>query len=107
MIYIAAPYSHPNQEVRERLVEAVASYAYDLIAKGKLAFSPVLHCVEIERKLDVPGDYTFWQNYCLGMLRRSSEVHVLMLTGWEYSKGVQAETDAAFELKLPLHYIKL
>ena len=41
IIYLAAPYSHPDPGVRERRFRAINRAAAALIAEGRIVFSPI------------------------------------------------------------------
>ena len=41
LIYLAAPFSHPNPEVSRHGLEEVNRYAVHLLSRGILAFSPL------------------------------------------------------------------
>jgi len=43
----------------------------------------------------MPPEFKFWETYNLAMLSAAKELWVLKLDGWQDSKGVMAEIDAA------------
>ncbi len=106
MIFISSPYSHQEQLVRQKRYEAVSNYAAKLIKDGEVAFSPITYghiIVEFDNTL--PTDWLFWEKFCFDFLRYSASMHVLMLDGWEASKGVDTEITMAKLLNIPITYV--
>jgi hypothetical protein len=104
MIYVAAPYSDPDLEVRKARYRAACAYVASLIGDGLHPISPVVHCHPIAQRHDLPGNWEFWRRYDLSLLRRCDEMHVLMLPGWEESIGVTAEIEAAELMAIPVRF---
>jgi hypothetical protein len=61
-------------------------------------YSPITHFHPIAYHVDLPKDFQFWRECCLGMLRRCGELWVLCLPGWKESEGVMAEIKEAKKL---------
>jgi len=91
MIYIASPYTHKKEWVQSERFELVASFSAKVMREGGVAFSPIVHCHHICQMHSLPGDFEYWQKYCLTMLSKAKVMYVLMLDGWLESVGVQAE----------------
>ena len=104
MIYLGSPYSHPEPAVREMRFDAACKAAAVLMQRGHLVFSPVCYSHQIA-KHGLPTDWVFWEKYDRAILRRCEEVWVLMLPGWESSRGVQAEIKIAREMGMPVEFI--
>ena len=105
MIYIAGPYHHSNQYVREYRYRMHRDYLMQLMKKGETAYSPIaLGHTLLPELNDWTGDR--WLLWDLPILRLCSEVHVLMLPGWEQSKGTQHEVALAKDLNLPIHHVE-
>lgn len=105
MIYLAAPYSHPDPAVREDRFHAINRYAAKLMQEGQVVFSPISHSHPIAFWLPEGLGWDFWQRQDLPMLRRCQLVKVLALPGWEDSKGVLAEMKAADEWEIPVQVV--
>jgi hypothetical protein len=105
LIYLASPYSHADEAVREQRFHAVCEAAARLMDAGHLIFSPIAHshCIALAGKL--PTDYRFWRRYDEAMLRAAGELWVLMLPGWHVSTGVAEETAYATGLGKPVRYV--
>jgi len=91
MIYLAGPYSHEDKAVEAARAAEHAAAAATLILRGHVVFSPIVHSHQMSLDHDLPGDFDFWQRQDLAFIERCDEVHVLMIAGWDTSKGVAAE----------------
>jgi len=101
MIYLASPYSHAGQVVREERYRAACRATARLLRDGRLVFSPIVHGHPLTA-YGLPGDWEFWQQYALWHLERCDELVVLTLDGWRQSLGVQSEIRHAGELGKPV-----
>jgi hypothetical protein len=97
MIYLASPYSHPDQSVREQRFFAACDAATALMGAGHIVYSPVVHGHPLVQS-GLPGDWSFWERHARWHLERCDEVVVLMLDAWDQSNGVLAEIEIAGEL---------
>ena len=104
MIYLASPYSHPDQAVERQRFDAVCQAAAALMRRGLAVFSPIAHSHAIAR-FGLPTDWAFWQRYDRAFLAWCDELWVLTLPGWEQSAGVRAEMEIAREMGKPVRLI--
>ena len=107
MIYLAQPYSDPDETVKQMRFEAAMLAAAKIFNKGKFLYSPILHCHPVALAHNLPGDFLFWGNYNMWMIERSDEVWVLQLEGWGRSTGVKAEIEYATRKGIPVLYYTL
>ena len=91
MIYVASPYSHPRQYVREDRYHAVCRAVVKMIQDGLVVFSPIIHSHVLHDTYGLGGDWSFWQRIDEHMIDLCEKVVVLKLPGWEESKGIAAE----------------
>lgn len=105
LIYLASPYSHPDEAVRARRFWDVCDAAAKLMREGHQVFSPIAHSHPIALCGELPTDWEYWRDYDEAMLAASSELWVLMLDGWRDSVGIKAEVAIAERLGLPVHYV--
>jgi hypothetical protein len=105
LIYLASPYSHDDAAVRERRFHDVCAAAAALMARGILIFSPIAHTHPIALAGALPTDWEFWKRYDMVMLDASAELWVLMLDGWDRSKGVKGEIEIMRGLGRPVRIL--
>ena len=72
---------------------------------GRHVLSPIAHSHGIAQH-DVPGDWSYWESLDRRFLEMCDEMAVLMLDGWNESKGVQAEIRIARDLGKPVTYLR-
>ena len=106
LIYLASPYSHESEAIKEKRFELVCEYAAGLMKQGLFVYSPIAHTHPISR-YGLPGDWDFWESYDTLMISKCDEIKVLQIPGWQESKGVQAEIQLAKELNKPISYIPI
>ena len=106
-IYLAAPYSHHCAVKRIERFDKINAKAAKLMAQGHIVFSPISHSHPVAQYLepDLLMDHDFWMNQDLPFLENSDEVVVLMLDGWDKSRGVNTEVEMAKQLDIPVRYI--
>lgn len=90
LIYLAAPYSHPDPPVISARMEAFDAVAAQMLLVGKHVVSPLLFHSLLGQH-NVPGNWTFFEAYSLSLLDRCDEIVVVSLPGWADSKGVSGE----------------
>lgn len=106
LTYLAAPYSHPDRSVRVARFEAINKVAAKLMSDGALVYSPISHTHPIAEAGSLPIGWDFWQTYDKAFIYHSRKVVVLMLDGWQQSKGVTAEIAIATDAGIPIEYLE-
>jgi site-specific DNA-methyltransferase (adenine-specific) len=106
-IYLAGPYSHPEEALRLKRFEQLNGIAADIMSKGDFVYSPISHTHPIAAAGKLPLGWEFWEKYDTTFIEWADEVHVAMLDGWELSKGVQAEISIAKALNKTIRYIEV
>lgn len=104
MIYLACPYSHKDDEVRNERFHQANLHAGKLIEQGLVVYSPISHTHCIAEHCELPNDWAFWERFDRAFLERSSILCVLQLEGWLESKGVRAEIKIAQDLDIPVMF---
>lgn len=107
LLYLASPYSHPDPAVKERRFRDACRIAGRLMKAGHQVFAPIPHSHSIEQHFEdgqVEG-MAFWLEQDFAVLQRCSKLVVLMLDGWEQSKGVAAEIAFAQEHGIPFEFM--
>ncbi len=106
MIYLAGPYSHPDEYIRHKRYEQLTAKAAELMLENYVVFSPITHGHAVAMGHNLPTDFAWWELQCLGMLRHASKMVVLTLDGWVESKGVTAEIVFAQKLGINIEYVR-
>jgi len=105
LIYLACPYSHKDPEVRQARYEKISKIAAALVSKGIHAFSPITYGHTLIDFVKMPGNWEFWQEFCLVFLQHADELWVYKFEDWEKSMGIRAEIDYATLKKIPIKYL--
>ncbi len=107
MIYLASPYSHPDESMRVERFENACSAAAALMTKGQNVYSPIAHTHPIACYGELPKGWDFWEQYDRWFIERCDSVLVLQLPGWSDSRGVNAEIKMAAELGKDVRFTTL
>jgi len=117
MIYLASPYSHADPEIREARFEWVTSIAARFQFEGVLCYSPIVASHPLVADLSVmatnagtpmdPVGFQFWKANNEWHITRCNALVVVMMEGWEDSKGIQAELVFAAKQHKPIEYLDL
>ena len=102
LCYLASPYSHPSAEVRHERFVAAAKASKELMSRGVLVFSPILHSVPIVEHAGGGTAWEDWAEYDKALIRRCSALLVLQIGGWVDSVGVGAEIEFANDWEIPV-----
>ena len=103
MWYVASPYSHQNPMVMQERYDAVAKITADLIASGKIAFSPIVHDHGLRAHRNLPATFDFWKEQDFRLLSACDGLIVCdTIENWESSIGVQAEISYAVDNGIPV-----
>lgn len=102
MIYLASPYSDPDEQVIDARAEATALALGELLRRGLYIYSPITMCHHAQIGSTA---FEFWEGFDLHMIRRADALWVLMLDGWQQSRGVTAETDFARNIGVPVRHV--
>ena len=100
MIYLASPYSHPDENVVFSRFGAVVDAVANLYARGINAYSPIAHSHPVAGAIERIasrkfGTYEDWRSHDEEMMSLCTHFVVLALHGWEQSQGVLAEIEYA------------
>jgi len=103
-IYMPSPYSHQHKHIEKSRFE-LASYATaTLISRGIKVFSPIAysHPLAIQYKLGL--DFEYWQKLNESWIDWADCLLVLMLEGWEQSRGILSEVNYAIDAGKMVYY---
>ena len=96
LYYLASPYSHKSEVVRQLRKLVVDAVGSKLVEKGIHIFGPVTESACYSRmnpKID--GAWAYWKDHDLWMLDKCDAMLVLTINGWGQSVGVNAEIEYA------------
>lgn len=91
LVYLASPYGHKDEAVREYRYHMACSAAAYLISKGYAVFSPIAHSHGVARFIGNPNNTKFWLEQDLIILERCERFAILRISGWDKSKGILVE----------------
>lgn len=108
IVYLACPYSHHLQEIREHRYHEANRAAAWAMGQGHAVFSPISHshpiCGHLAEGLLLSHD--FWMSQDLPLLAKADAVWVLCIPGWDTSRGVTREIQEAQALGKPVRYVQ-
>ena len=104
MIYLAAPYTHPDKTVTNKRMETFAIVDAGLISAGEHTVSPLSkHFNTQYAKMNTTWE--FWQVYAEELMEACDELCVITMDGWEESPGCRAEIAMARAHKMKIRYL--
>jgi hypothetical protein len=106
LIYLASPYSHPDDEVREDNYIVVSNIAAEMVSNGDVVFSPISYGHNLLEFKDMPSNWGFWFNFCVTFLLKCDKLVVCKMPGWENSMGVTEEIEIARNCGIEVEYIE-
>ena len=103
IIYLASPYSHNSAAVREDRYLSARRFTILQLQRGVAIFSPIVYGKDMETQIGTA--FEPWANLNDSMIRACAELWVLMLDGWEKSRGIRHELQLAQDLGKPIKYL--
>ncbi len=97
LVYVAGKFTGANSWEVKQNVNAAEKVAFQVAELGAMPLCPHTNTANFFGTLDD----AFWYAGTLELLRRCDAV--ILVPGWERSKGVAAELAEAQQLKLPIH----
>jgi hypothetical protein len=105
-LYIASPYSHKDERVRNRRFLEITKIGTKIFQKyGYALFLPITQSVLMSKIGKMHGDWATWKKQDLPALSRCDELWVIKMDGWKESTGVQAEIRFARKHNIPIKYL--
>ncbi len=107
IVYLACPYTHSDENVREKRYEQVTQMLAKLLEDGKNVFSPITMTHPAVKYLTSPDviSHEKWLKMDFVYLNAAKEMYVLMLDSWETSKGVLLEIEFAIKHHIPINFL--
>jgi hypothetical protein len=107
LVYLAAPYTHPDRVAMNDRAKMINILAGGLMKRGVHVFSPISHSHSIAQDCDLPANFEFWREYDEEILSKCSALLVYQISGWDSSVGVKAEIEIAKRLDIPVFYVSV
>lgn len=106
LYYLASPYSHKDEKVRQERYELACKATAELLDMGYRVFSPIVHSHPLVA-YGLPSDSEFWLDQDLRLLERCDRLLILEIDGWDISEGVQQEIDRANERGMLIEFYEM
>lgn len=103
---MACPYSDKDPKIRESRYARISQIAANLVSTGIHAFSPITYGHTLIGYTKMPGNWEFWQEFCLVFLQYADELWVYKFDDWEKSRGIAEEIEFATLNNIPIRYIE-
>lgn len=100
-IYLAIPYTG----IEQLSFETANRVSGRLMQEGHIVFSPISHSHPIAQTCELPAHWDYWKEADTAFLSWCDEVRVVMLDGWQRSKGVNAEMEIAEMIGKKIRFI--
>lgn len=105
MIYLASPYTDRSRIVMRTRFKDACKAAGAFARHNVRVYSPIAHSHPIAIASSLPTSWQYWKGHSEEMLAMCDELWILMLDGWDKSRGVLAEIEIAVRLALPIRYV--
>ncbi len=103
LVFISCPYG--SGAAIKRNMTYFEKVDAKILGLGIHTHSPLAKHYSRQHNKDLGGDWNFWEQYCLRLLRLSTMMVIIMTPGWEESVGVAAEIKEALRLGLKIIYL--
>lgn len=100
LIFLSGPYNNKDQKKVESNICVARMAAIELWSRGIPTICPHLNTQNFGRETKIP-ERVFYNGYCKIVTHCT---HVIMLKGWEESKGAVQEHGCAKVHKVPIYY---
>ena len=97
LIFISSPYTHEDPLVVEENFVKVAKLSAHLTSNGHITFSPIVYGHTLLKYAKIEADWETWKVFCLTFLKKSEELWVYKMDGWNRSRGVAEEIEFAIK----------
>lgn len=104
-IYLAAPYTSPDNNVMEYRYDEIISITGQIARYAVPVYSPIAHWHVVAGFKNLPKDAAFWARQNESLMVHAEECWILTIEGWEASLGVRAEVAFFEERARPVRYL--
>ncbi len=104
LLYLAAPYTHPDPKVIQMRVEECFKAMTFLADQGFHCYAPTVHWHQ--QSLDCKDlGYKYYSAHGLEMLKRCDAIAILCLPLWDQSSGIKKEYAQACDANQRVYYL--
>jgi hypothetical protein len=107
LIYLAGPYSHKSEEVRQervnRFSEALAFFSNT--TENLCIYSPIVHWHEVAKLHKLRHDFSYWMQQDFHMINLSTAMWILKIDGWDKSYGLSQEIEFARDKNKEIFFV--
>lgn len=107
LIYLASPYSHELNSVRQQRFLEVCRIYSELTYRKLYVFCPIAmnhNCVLYGDK-PLSGGWDYWKTFDELFLSKCDVLYIATMDGWKDSKGVDGEIKYAILHNIPIFYL--
>lgn len=110
LVYVAGPYTarlEDGSEDHARTAERMRIFCLcvgAMMGLGIKSASPLMMHL-VRQHTTLPGDWAYWGDYSMVMLKKCDAMVVLKIEGWEQSTGVKEEMLIAAENDVPIIFV--
>jgi hypothetical protein len=102
LIYLASPFNHDEETVREERRRLVTVATARFMKMGFVVYSPIVHNGTVATVYDLGRHFTFWRFHDETILSRCDAMWILLIDGWDKSFGVASEIKFSKKRKIPV-----
>ena len=103
--YLSVPIAHPDPKIVKQRCKIATKLCGDFWDAQIYVFSPATHSLALRNHGRLKSTtHRELLDFDLAVLKGAAGMYVLMLPGWEESKGVQEEITFARNNKIPIIY---
>jgi len=106
--FLASPYSDSSASLRHKRYEAAKDAVTWLLSPpGPIwCFSPIVYCHPLAIENGLQTDADTWTIFNQNMIEGAADVRVLLIPGWDTSRGVQHELQLARQWDKPIIFMR-
>lgn len=109
MAYLASPYSHKLEHVREQRYKETIKFLglaiKDPILRELFVYSPIAVWHNVAQLYDLPKGADWWHAQNIREMNKADYLFVLDLDGWRESVGVSLELEFARRAQFPIYLV--
>ena len=105
LIYLASPYSHPDEAIRKMRYMQALRATIMLFQENHYVYSPIAYTHPIATLGEFHLGFDVWGDFDFHILSKCDELWILPLAGWRDSIGMKSEIYEAIALGIPIKLV--